>query len=176
MEIFRVLPIAHNYLVSSFGYSMIIDPSQINGSKPKFKVAINQFGYPAAAIRLNNRKWTTITIHRMVAIAFLANPLNKREVNHIDGNRQNASVDNLEWVTKTEHAIHAVSVLGHHDYNNLKILIEGRTLYEQSLITGYSITDIYKAYRRDQRQLIPATKSHREVKPPFIPGEEYCRL
>lgn len=39
------------------------------------------------------------TIHRLIAIAFIPNPNGYREVNHIDENKLNNSLDNLEWVT-----------------------------------------------------------------------------
>jgi len=52
----------------------------------------------------------TECIHRLVAIAFIPNPENKPEVNHIDANPKNFSISNLEWVTKSENELHAFRI------------------------------------------------------------------
>ena len=49
--------------------------------------------------------------HRLMAMAFIPNPQNKPEVNHIDGVKTNNILSNLEWVTRTEQRLHQYRVL-----------------------------------------------------------------
>ena len=58
-------------------------------------------------ILCNNGERRQLRAHRLVAQAFIPNPQNKPEVNHIDGNKQNNNVINLEWVTRSENQQHA---------------------------------------------------------------------
>lgn len=53
-------------------------------------------------------KSRTITVHRELAKCFIPNPDNKPCVNHIDGNKLNNSIENLEWVTYKENTIHGI--------------------------------------------------------------------
>ena len=48
-----------------------------------------------------------ISIHRILAIHYIPNPENKEQVNHIDGDKLNNNLDNLEWVTRSENTKHA---------------------------------------------------------------------
>lgn len=54
-----------------------------------------------------NGKVKNHKIHRLVAMAFIENPLNKSQVNHIDGDKSNNQVSNLEWTTCLENLYHA---------------------------------------------------------------------
>lgn len=54
-----------------------------------------------------NNKPRNFYIHKLLAQTFIDNPLNKSEVNHIDGNKFNNSLNNLEWVTHKENMQHA---------------------------------------------------------------------
>lgn len=51
-------------------------------------------------------------LHRIIATVFIPNPDNLPEVNHIDGNKENNRVDNLEWCTKKQNMQHRSDVLG----------------------------------------------------------------
>lgn len=63
-------------------------------------------GYLKVVISINGER-TTCPIHRLVAEAFIPNPENKHCVNHINGNKADNRVENLEWVTESENVQHA---------------------------------------------------------------------
>lgn len=71
----------------------------------------NSEGYYYASLWRNGREHR-ITVHRLVALAFIPNPKNKPEINHKNGIKAFNRPENLEWVTKSENALHARRVLG----------------------------------------------------------------
>ena len=71
----------------------------------RIKKGTNQ-GYVMYDLFKDNKR-KTVRLHRLVAEAFIPNPNNLPEVNHIDGNKENNTVDNLEWCTRGENIKHA---------------------------------------------------------------------
>ena len=57
-----------------------------------------------------NNKGKSLAVHRIIAETFILNPENKPEVNHIDGNKLNNNVYNLEWNTVSENRKHAFDI------------------------------------------------------------------
>lgn len=68
----------------------------------------SQQGYKFVMLLINGCQ-KRMRVHRMVAQTFISNPKNKPYVNHINGNRSDNNVENLEWVTPAENTQHAVA-------------------------------------------------------------------
>lgn len=101
------------YQVSNLGNVMSLNWNHTNTSQP-----IRPFrnrGYLRVTFRVNgtSRKFL---VHRLVADAFLPNEQGKETVNHIDGNKENNCISNLEWATRREQTAHAIKT-GLRPYN-----------------------------------------------------------
>ena len=70
------------------------------------KPSLNQNGYPQVLL-YKNRKPHTQRVHRLIAEVFLPDYYDKPQVNHIDGNKTNNAVTNLEMATNSENQLHA---------------------------------------------------------------------
>lgn len=67
----------------------------------------NSKGYYRVPIPTNGKS-KLYSVHRLVAVAFIPNPKNLPQINHIDGNKSNNRVSNLEWCTNNENMQHAI--------------------------------------------------------------------
>ncbi len=75
------------------------------------KHQVDKAGYHRLCLRTDGKQ-RYFSVHRLVAYAFISNPNNYLEVNHLDGNKSNNQVSNLEWCTRSMNKIHSYRVLG----------------------------------------------------------------
>ena len=75
--------------------------------KPQKVGRYSKSGNSYLAVVLHNKH---LKVHRLVAEAFIPNPNNKPQVNHIDGNKENNCVNNLEWCTNRENVLHSFKI------------------------------------------------------------------
>ena len=108
-------------------------------------------------IRKNKR------IHRLMMEAFVPNPLGKKHVNHIDGNKQNNALNNLEWATPQENSQHAVingltekafeatrKAVQQCDLQTGAIIAEFNSIHEAGRQTGIAWQNISKVVRGER--------------------------
>lgn len=107
--IFKIITDYENYVVSNTGDVIRLEYRDKKGANRPFKLLkpnINEDGYASTTLRNDGGK-KAFRIHRLVAREFIPNPENKETVNHIDGNKLNNRVENLEWNTREENMQHA---------------------------------------------------------------------
>lgn len=106
-------------------------------NKNKLKPQVHNKGYLRVYLSKNG-KVSKKYIHRLVAETFIPNPNNLPQVNHIDGNKKNNNVNNLEWVTSKENIIHAfktgLSVIPKGENNHLYGKRGDKTPYHKAVI------------------------------------------
>jgi hypothetical protein len=103
-----------NYEVSNLG--------QVRNAKTGriLKPGCRSGGYVNFGLMLNGKIKTT-TAHQLVGLTFIDNPDNKPQINHIDKNKTNNNVSNLEWCTSAENNAHKLLTLTVKTNQNLKI-------------------------------------------------------
>jgi hypothetical protein len=109
VEIWKLINNFDKYEVSNFGNVRSYNRhgfGDYRNDEPKLLNPCN-VGSGYLSVNLCSDKMYSRLIHRLVAQAFLPNPNNLPQVNHIDGNKKNNKVDNLEWCTAQENMKHA---------------------------------------------------------------------
>jgi hypothetical protein len=106
----NIYPEANNYKISNMG--------RVKNNKGNLISGKNENGYNAVYLGKNSKIYK---IHRLVAQLFLANPENKKIINHKDGNKLNNKASNLEFVTSSENNQHAMDT--HLNPRSMKIRV-----------------------------------------------------
>jgi hypothetical protein len=114
-----------------------------------------QNGY-ARVVLTKNKKPVVKMLHRVMAETFLENPNNYRDVHHLDENKLNNDIDNIEWIDHKEHGKHSMRNV--HNQNSAKLrnalakktrklswkqVNEIRKLYETGLYSQYYLAGLY---------------------------------
>ncbi len=87
----------NSYRVTKSG--RVFSYRQGNILKP-MSVVLDSSGYPIVKLYRDDKTVKTIAVHRLIADTFISNPNNLECINHKDENKQNNSIENLEWCTK----------------------------------------------------------------------------
>lgn len=132
------------YMISTTGKVLSLPRPGTKHREPALRaLSLNHDGYVKVRL-LANGKDVTARVHRLVAEAFIPNPENKETVNHKDGNKENNSVENLEWADRHEQMYHA--------YNRgLKKPMAGVRNYNAKL-TAEQVEAIRKEYVRQSKE------------------------
>lgn len=127
-----------DYQISNFGRVKSFKQGKCIILKPGYKS-----GYLWFSLSKNNKR-TFNAAHRLVAKAFIPNPDNKPQVNHLDGHPLNNHVSNLEWATGAENQQHAIT-------NGLFTHKKGTECYQAKLTTKLAEW-VLSVYKRGDKQ------------------------
>ena len=145
----------------STSYYITEDGKCYNSNTNKWlKGQINQkSGYLSYNLTMPNGDKKRLYAHRLVAAAYIPNKYNKKQVNHIDGNKTNNNVYNLEWATQEENQQHALK-LEMRKYKHVfcfnpdkELVAEYKTIAEASRATGISASLIQQELNKDIKAL-----------------------
>ena len=76
-----------------------------NRKGKQLRPSVDKCGYERVVLTKDGIR-KTYSVHKLVELAFIPNPENKTTINHIDGNKRNNNVSNLEWATEKENQNH----------------------------------------------------------------------
>lgn len=108
-EIWKRIPWAKDYEISNWGRVKSYKIDTVNGRLMKL-TPNKSSGYIIVSIRNNEGILTPSSVHSLVAEAFIPNPENKDQINHIDEDKTNNYYKNLNWMTAKENINYGTSL------------------------------------------------------------------
>lgn len=153
IECYDVKPI---YLIDEYG--------NVYKNGDKLKSYKDHNGYLQIKLSCLNNKRRSILVHRLVALTFIPNIKNKETVNHIDGNKLNNHVSNLEWMTMLENLNDAKRLGYNGNYANISKELVNKVI--KDLEEGFSVKEICKKHNCSINFIcrIRQNKRHKEIK------------
>lgn len=136
----KTIPMAHfeskytiyeNGTIMSHTRNMLIKPTQ------------NPNGYMKYTFCLNGNKQQQL-IHQVIALHFLPNPYGHKQVNHIDGDKTNNALNNLEWVSRKDNIQHSLKIGLRKGYMSA----EDKETYLKRVLAGEQVKDIALTIQR----------------------------
>lgn len=109
------------------------------------KLNKNRYWYIAVLLSKDTNK-KLVKIHRIVASAFISNKENKPQVNHIDWDKSNNNVSNLEWCTPSENALHSIRILWNNNHlktNHPSLWKFWKEHFNSKIVLQYDLNDIF---------------------------------
>jgi len=134
-EIWKQIPDFSNYEISSYGNI------RNKSSRKHLSQGTLRGGYIRSKLKNDDNKYKSLTIHRIVAMTFIPNLENKSTVNHINHNKLDNRVENLEWASTTEQNRHKRKVP-----RDIQRLISSRKVWRIDVDTNNRI-QLYETIR-----------------------------
>lgn len=109
MEIWKDIPgFEGKYQVSNMGNVKSLHYKKSSTKSKLLKKVNTANGYCGVNLRDDTSHKYLVNVHRLVGIAFIPNPENKPQINHINGDKRDNRVENLEWCTAQENQHHSL--------------------------------------------------------------------